>query len=117
MLSLICSKVPIFLKNASTINSLKITASLVSTRLNSTENNVSSICPAGTPLNLKIKVNQEEPVALDDKEYPEWLWTIMEEEKLNENMSVEEQLKIRKRSISHDRKKEIRDTIELLKNK
>ncbi|KAL6928280.1 hypothetical protein ACO0SA_003015 [Hanseniaspora valbyensis] len=76
----------------------------------------SSICPAGTPLNLKIKVNQEEPVALEDNEYPDWLWTIMEEEKISENMSVEDQLKIRKRNISHDRKKEIRDTIELLKN-
>ena len=111
------SKASVILQKSTFIQkSIKITSSLSATRLNSIEAKPASICPAGTPLNLKIKVNQEEPVALEDNEYPDWLWTIMEEEKISENMSVEDQLKIRKRNISHDRKKEIRDTIELLKN-
>lgn len=37
-----------------------------------------SSCPAGTPLNLQIKKSGKELIALDDKEYPEWLWTVLD---------------------------------------
>jgi large subunit ribosomal protein L54 len=39
-----------------------------------------SSCKAGTPLNLKIKKNGPEPVALEDSEYPEWLWKVFDKE-------------------------------------
>lgn len=37
-----------------------------------------SACVSGTPLNLKIKKSGQEPVALEDSEYPEWLWDILD---------------------------------------
>jgi len=39
---------------------------------------IKSSCPAGTILNLKVKKSGPEPVALEDHEYPEWLWTVMD---------------------------------------
>lgn len=39
---------------------------------------IQSSCPAGTVLNLKIKKSGAEPVALEDSEYPEWLWTVLD---------------------------------------
>lgn len=116
MLSLIAKKSLLMHENAVLQRSSTFNSLLRFTRSKSTETNPVSICPAGTPLNLKIKVNQEEPVALEDKDYPEWLWTIMEEEKITKDIPLEDELKIRKRNISHERKREIRSTIELLKN-
>lgn len=116
MLSLIAKKNVLAQKNALLQKSNIFNSVLRFTRSDSTETKPVSICPAGTPLNLKIKVNQEEPVALEDKDYPDWLWTIMEEEKITKDISPEDELKIRKRNISHDRKRDIRSTIELLKN-
>lgn len=37
-----------------------------------------SSCPAGTLLNLQIKKNGKESVALEDSEYPSWLWTVLD---------------------------------------
>lgn len=76
-----------------------------------------SICPAGTILNLKIKNKQDEPVALEDSEYPEWLWTITEEKSIKPGMTAEEELKVRKILINHERRTQIRKTNELLKKK
>ncbi|SGZ41337.1 uncharacterized protein HGUI_03538 [Hanseniaspora guilliermondii] len=84
-------------------------------RFNSTSQ--PSICPAGTILNLKIKNKQDEPVALEDSEYPEWLWTITEEKSIKPNMTVEEELKVRKILINHERRTQIRKTNELSKKK
>ncbi|ODV96920.1 hypothetical protein PACTADRAFT_24300, partial [Pachysolen tannophilus NRRL Y-2460] len=39
-----------------------------------------SICKAGTPLNLKVKKTGKEPVALEDDQYPEWLWKLLDED-------------------------------------
>ncbi len=34
--------------------------------------------PAGTPLKgLNFEKNKQDPIALADDEYPEWLWTIL----------------------------------------
>ncbi|KAH7408365.1 mitochondrial ribosomal protein L37-domain-containing protein [Phaeosphaeria sp. MPI-PUGE-AT-0046c] len=39
---------------------------------------VKSSIPAGTPLKgLNFEKNKQDPVALSDDEYPEWLWTIL----------------------------------------
>lgn len=63
---------------------------------------VKSSCPAGTPLNLDIKKGGKNPVALDDSEYPEWLWTVLEKEaqekKLAEDPMKMRKVEIRKRS-------------------
>ena len=40
---------------------------------------VKSSVPAGTPLKgLNFLKNQTDPIAMDDSEYPPWLWTILE---------------------------------------
>lgn len=51
---------------------------------------VKSMTPAGVHLKrLNIKKNGEDPVALPDEEYPEWLWKVLDkeaqEQKLREN--------------------------------
>lgn len=37
-----------------------------------------SSCSAGTLLNLNVKKGGKEPVALEDSEYPEWLWGVLD---------------------------------------
>lgn len=58
----------------------------------------SSSCVAGTPLNLQIKKSGKEPVALEDKEYPEWLWTVLDLEAQNEKLSADP-IKLRKKQL------------------
>jgi large subunit ribosomal protein L54 len=45
---------------------------------------VKSSIPAGTPLKgLNFEKNKQDPVALPDDEYPEWLWTILMRQEKN----------------------------------
>ena len=106
------------LKSTKLISRLSIkprNISNISKRFNSTTE--TSICPAGTLLNLKIKNKQDEPVALEDSEYPEWLWTITDEIAVKPGMTVEEELTARKIVINHQRRTQIRKTNDLLKKK
>lgn len=42
-------------------------------------NAVVSGTPAGTPLkNINYFKNKSDPIALEDSEYPDWLWTLLE---------------------------------------
>lgn len=50
---------------------------------------VVSSCPAGTPLNLKVKKSGAEPVALEDHEYPEWLWDVLDPKKQLEKLKAD----------------------------
>lgn len=59
------------------INTRQLTVS--STRFNETTTTTpKSTCPAGTVLNLKVFKKGDEPVAKEDSEYPEWLWTMLD---------------------------------------
>ncbi|CCH42058.1 54S ribosomal protein L37, mitochondrial [Wickerhamomyces ciferrii] len=49
---------------------------------------IKSSCEAGTVLNLKVKKSGAEPVALEDHEYPEWLWEILDPKKQLENLKA-----------------------------
>lgn len=51
---------------------------------------VRSSVPAGTPLRgLNFLKDRQDPVALADDEYPEWLWTILErQEKKGESAAA-----------------------------
>jgi large subunit ribosomal protein L54 len=43
---------------------------------------VLSTVPAGTPLKgLNFLKNKQDPVAMEDAEYPAWLWTLLKSEK------------------------------------
>ncbi|CAG8618716.1 6897_t:CDS:2, partial [Paraglomus occultum] len=44
-----------------------------------------SSVPAGTILKgLNFMVKGKDPIALPDEEYPEWLWELLDEEKMAE---------------------------------
>ncbi|KAJ2887853.1 39S ribosomal protein L37, mitochondrial, partial [Coemansia asiatica] len=52
----------------------------VSPRLRSaTASSSSSIAPGTVLKGLNIYKEGKDPVALEDKEYPEWLWTLLDE--------------------------------------
>ncbi|CCD23511.1 mitochondrial 54S ribosomal protein mL54 NDAI_0B04770 [Naumovozyma dairenensis CBS 421] len=75
---------------------------------------IKSSCLAGTPLNLNIKKTGKEPIALEDKEYPEWLWTVLDTKTANgraksgKGTSVEESLLARKRQLRVETRKKIK---------
>lgn len=59
-----------------------------------------SSCAAGTVLNLKIRKNGDEPVALEDLEYPAWLWDMLNKEKLDSDLKAADLMKWRKKQIN-----------------
>lgn len=59
-----------------------------------------SSCAAGTVLNLKIRKNGDEPVALEDSEYPEWLWDTLDKKKMDEQLKIDDIMKWRKKQIN-----------------
>ncbi|SCV05189.1 LANO_0H02014g1_1 [Lachancea nothofagi CBS 11611] len=59
---------------------------------------VASSCPAGTPLNLQIKKSGKEPVALEDHEYPEWLWKVLDQNAQLKKLQ-QDPMKLRKKQL------------------
>lgn len=84
--------------------SSRLAASRAPARLFSTSlrplNKVKSSVPAGTVLNLKIRKNGDEPVALEDSEYPEWLWDTLDKEKMEKDLKEQDPMKWRKKQIN-----------------
>ncbi|CAI4281047.1 60S ribosomal protein L37, mitochondrial precursor [Saccharomyces cerevisiae RM11-1a] len=50
-----------------------------------TVKSVVSSCPAGTSLNLNIWKSGKDAVALEDKEYPNWLWSVLDSDHVVEH--------------------------------
>jgi large subunit ribosomal protein L54 len=49
-----------------------------------------SSVPAGTPLKgLNFIKGKTDPVAMEDSEYPEWLWRILEDKKVEEETGTD----------------------------
>lgn len=69
-------------------------------RLHSSALAMQSSCKAGTFLNLKVKKSGDEPVALEDSEYPDWLWDCLNKEKMNETLKQEDFMKWRRKQIN-----------------
>lgn len=59
-----------------------------------------SSCKAGTVLNLKIRKSGNEPVALEDSEYPEWLWDMLNKEKKEQDLKAGDIMKWRKKQLN-----------------
>lgn len=59
-----------------------------------------SSVPAGTVLNLKIRKNGDEPVALEDSEYPKWLWECLDKDKQEQRLKEQDFMKWRKKQIN-----------------
>ncbi|KAI5953569.1 MRPL37 [Candida jiufengensis] len=68
-----------------------------------------SSCKAGTPLNLKIFKKGDEPVALEDSEYPEWLWGMIDPKNNLENIKNENFLRWRRIKLQKENNKIIRN--------
>lgn len=62
---------------------------------------IASIAPAGTKLKgCNIRKNGEDPVALPESEYPEWLWTVMEKKETDpEKIMRNERRKVTRQKI------------------
>lgn len=76
---------------------LKLPSRLFSSTISSLDK---SSVPAGTVLNLKIRKNGDEPVALEDSEYPEWLWECLDKEKQEQRLKEQDFMKWRKKQIN-----------------
>lgn len=59
-----------------------------------------SACPAGTVLNLKIRKSGDEPVALKDEEYPEWLWDCLDKAKMDQQLKDTDIMKWRRKQLN-----------------
>lgn len=66
-----------------------------------------SSCPAGTVLNLKVKKNGDEPVALEDSQYPPWLWTMLDRDLIDEELKAADIMKYRRRILRKANTKKI----------
>ncbi|ODV80921.1 uncharacterized protein CANTADRAFT_4911 [Suhomyces tanzawaensis NRRL Y-17324] len=67
-----------------------------------------SSCVAGTKLNLKIRKNGDEPVALEDSEYPEWLWDMLDKKKCDEKLKETDFMKWRRKHLGKENAKKIK---------
>jgi Mitochondrial ribosomal protein L37. len=67
-----------------------------------------SSCPAGTVLNLKVRKNGDEPVALEDSEYPEWLWSMLDKKKTDDEMKTADFMRWRRKQLGNDNTKIIK---------
>lgn len=67
-----------------------------------------SSCPAGTVLNLKVRKAGDEPVALEDSEYPEWLWDVLDKEKTAQQLQELDPFKWRKKQLQKQRNAKIK---------
>ncbi|CCC68828.1 hypothetical protein NCAS_0B07440 [Naumovozyma castellii] len=72
--------------------------------------NIKSSCLAGTSLNLNIKKNGKDPIALEDNEYPAWLWKVLESKAPKEasDLSEQEVLAMRKKQLRKENRKKIK---------
>ncbi|RLP61788.1 hypothetical protein L150_00474 [Candida albicans Ca529L] len=68
---------PIINTRQLTVSSIRFNETTTTTSTTTTTTPKSS-CPAGTVLNLKVFKKGDEPVAKEDSEYPEWLWTMLD---------------------------------------
>lgn len=74
---------------------------------------IKSSCPVGTSLNLGIKKGKQVPTALEDGEYPEWLWTVLDDKSkvakdTEQEMSMEEKLERRRRQLRKENRSKIK---------
>lgn len=70
-----------------------------------------SSCKAGTVLNLNIKKTGKDPVALEDGEYPEWLWSVLDKKTAVDTSKMEvseDTLKLRKKQIRQANREKIK---------
>ncbi|SJM83080.1 related to 54S ribosomal protein L37, mitochondrial [Zygosaccharomyces bailii] len=59
---------------------------------------VKSSCPAGTVINVNTRKSGKEPIALEDKEYPDWLWEVLDPEAQARKLQADP-LKARKKQL------------------
>lgn len=67
-----------------------------------------SSCAPGTVLNLKIRKAGDEPVALADSEYPEWLWDMLDQTKKDQELQKTDIMKWRRKQLGAANTKKIK---------
>ena len=76
---------------------------------------IKSSCLVGTNLNLGIKKGKTGPVALEDSEYPPWLWTVLKDNKklskeAQEKLSPGESLDLRRKNLRKENRSKIKQS-------
>ncbi|CAI1934077.1 hypothetical protein SEUBUCD646_0D04730 [Saccharomyces eubayanus] len=72
---------------------------------------VASSCPAGTSLNLNIWKSGKDAQALEDKEYPSWLWSVLDAKQAVDHTAKDpggEALSQRKKNIRKANRQQIK---------
>lgn len=59
---------------------------------------IKSSCPAGTVININTKKSGKDPVALEDNEYPDWLWEVLNPEAQMKKLQADP-MKLRKKQL------------------
>ncbi|EAZ63442.1 ribosomal protein L54/L37-like protein [Scheffersomyces stipitis CBS 6054] len=67
-----------------------------------------SSCKAGTKLNLKVRKNGDEPVALEDTEYPDWLWDMLDKKKVDEKLKQDDFMRWRRKQLGNENSNKIK---------
>ncbi|RLV94290.1 54S ribosomal protein L37 mitochondrial [Spathaspora sp. JA1] len=70
---------------------------------------VKSSCAAGTVLNLKVRNKGDEPVALEDSEYPEWLWSMLDSKANRDLLKSSDFMRWRRMNLRKDNIKTIKN--------
>lgn len=70
---------------------------------------IQSSCKSGTVLNLKVKKNGDEPVALEDSEYPDWLWNCLDKKKQDDILKKTDFMKWRRKQLNKANTAKIKD--------
>ncbi|CAR29945.1 hypothetical protein ZYGR_0AD06360 [Zygosaccharomyces rouxii] len=68
---------------------------------------VKSSCPAGTIINVNTKKSGKDPVALEDNEYPDWLWEVLDPEAQMKKLQADP-MKLRKKQLRKDNREKIK---------
>lgn len=66
-----------------------------------------SSCPVGTVITVNTKKSGKDPVALEDKEYPDWLWEVLDPESQERKLQADP-LKLRKKELRKANREKIK---------
>lgn len=78
-----------------------------------TKTEAKSSCAVGTNLNLGIKKGKAGPVALEDSEYPPWLWIVLDGHKklgkeAQSKLTADESLDLRRKNLRKENRSKIK---------
>lgn len=68
---------------------------------------IKSSCPSGTVISLNTKKSGKDPIALEDNEYPDWLWEVLDPEAQMRKLEADP-MKLRKKQLREANRSKIK---------